>query len=155
MTWMISFPSRRPSWTEDAQETSTMMWHLVLRKFDEPVPENDLHWIYSDQVGGPCDPQRHQIEQKVLRLLLNSLKPGLRTPAADVFIQRAIAAAGGCLYRDALMLVWPLLSCDDRFQLQQWYQSYKTSRTELPASSRPAVEQPEPARGSRDPAPEP
>ena len=126
---------------------------VVLNKYDEPVPENDYNWIYSDQVGGPEQPQRHQVEQTIQQLLLRSLRPQLRTGSAEVFIQRAVTAAGGCLYRDAIMLLWPLLSSEDRFAFQQWYQGRPAGFQVQPTSTSVADTLPEPASGSRDPDP--
>ena len=126
---------------------------VVLSQYDEPVPENDYHWIYSEQVGGHEHPQRHQVEQTIQQLLLRSLRPQLRTASSEIFIQRAVTAAGGCLYRDSIMLLWPLLSSADRFAFQQWYQGRPVGLPEPPASARGVDDFPEPARGSCDPDP--
>ena len=123
---------------------------LILQQYDEPVPPNDLVWIYSDQVGRAQDPQRHHVEQALQHLLLRSLAPRLHTRTAPDLIKRIILAAGGCLYRDSLMLVWPLLSSEDRYLFQQWYQGSPAAPLDNRAMEWDA---PEPARGSRDPAP--
>ena len=121
---------------------------LIHELYEEPLPQNDETWIYSDMVGRPQDPGRAQVEQRVQLFLLQSLVPRLQS-AGPEFLHRAILCAGGGLYRDFIWLVWPLLTSDDRFAFQQWYYG----QTENQHAGRVASEQPEPARGSRDPAP--
>ena len=125
---------------------------LLLELYEVPIPPNDEDWIYSDMVGRHQDPNRAQVEQRVQLLLLQSLVPRLHSAGTEL-LHRAILAAGGGLYRDFIWLVWPLLTDGDRYTFQQWY--YNQSAATLPAEDNLAPEQPEPARGSRDPAPAP
>ncbi|OLP93464.1 hypothetical protein AK812_SmicGene24631 [Symbiodinium microadriaticum] len=118
---------------------------LVLQLYDTPLPPNDAAWIYSDQIGRSTDPQRHVVEQQMQMLLQRSLSAKLRMGALHSFTRRAITVAGGCLYRDFMLLLWPLLSDEHRLAFQQWFHgwSYGVPELESPADV------PEPARGSR------
>ncbi|OLQ03703.1 hypothetical protein AK812_SmicGene13293 [Symbiodinium microadriaticum] len=116
---------------------------LVLQLYDTPLPPNDVAWIYSDQIGRSTDPQRHVVEQQMQMLLQRSLSATLRMGALHSFARRATTVAGGCLYRDFMLLLWPLLSDEHRLAFQQWFQgwSYGVPELESPADA------PEPARG--------
>ncbi|CAE6939490.1 unnamed protein product [Symbiodinium sp. KB8] len=111
---------------------------LIHELYEEPFPQNDETWIYSDMVGRHQDPGRVQVEQRVQLFLLQSLVPRLQS-AGPEFLHRAVLCAGGGLYRDFIWLVWPLLTSDDRFVFQQWYYGQPESR---PAGE-VASEQPE------------
>ncbi|CAE7515431.1 SMC1 [Symbiodinium necroappetens] len=104
----------------------------VLRLYDGQIPPNDRAWILSEQVGRLEDPGRKMVEQQFELLLQRSLAPQLRTTAAQEFVHRAIANAGGSLYRDFMLLLWPLLSTPDRFRFQQWYQSRHQAEPDEP-----------------------
>ena len=121
----------------------------ILQLLDTPVPPNDEHWILSDQVGRTEDPQRHRVEQRMQLLLRPTLDQYLHGTSAQAFLDRLVADANGFLYRDFMLLMWPLLSQEDRFLFQQWYQGRTADH--YPAAARP--EQPERARGSSDPPP--
>ena len=57
-------------------------------------------------------------------LLQQSMAPRLRTKEPTTFLQRSIAAAGGNLYRDVILLVWPLFTDQDRLEFQMWYYNH-------------------------------
>ena len=89
----------------------------LLLKVDTPVPPNDREWILSDQVGRVQDPQRHHVDQFHPPLTAQVSVSQLRTPDAAMVLERLMCNAGGCLYRDCILLFWRLLSEDDRLQL--------------------------------------
>ena len=119
---------------------------LVLQLYDTPIPPNDAAWIYSDQIGRSTDPQRHVVEQQMQMLLQRSLSAELRMGALRTFTRRATTVAGGCLYRDFLLLLWPLLSDANRLVFQQWFHGWSCGVQEPEDPD----DVPEPARGSRD-----
>ena len=121
----------------------------ILQLLDTPVPSNDQDWILSDQVGRASDPQRHRVEQRVQLLLRQTLAQHLHVVSVQTYLDRLVADANGFLYREFMLLMWPLLSQEDRFLFQQWYQG----RVEGPPPATRPPEQPERARGSRDPPP--
>ena len=109
---------------------------LLQRLFEEPVPENDYQWIYSSQVGNATDPERYRMEQRAQLLLLQSLPQRMCVRDTATFVQRAVATTGGNLYRDFILLMWPLFNDTDRLAFQTWYQGYTTAET-APGCSRP------------------
>ena len=121
----------------------------ILQLLDTPVPPNDQNWILSDQVGRTGDPQRHRVEQRMQLLLRPALDQHLQGASAQTFLDRLVADANGFLYRDFMLLMWPLLPQEDRFLFQQWYQG--NTADQPPVARLP--EQPERARGSGDPPP--
>ncbi|OLP82599.1 hypothetical protein AK812_SmicGene36740 [Symbiodinium microadriaticum] len=136
-------------------------YELLQSLYEAPMPPNDETWIYSAMVGRHQDPGRQQVEHRLQLLLLRSLGARLQT-ATPEFLYRALLNASGGLYRDFLWVVWPLLTDEDRRDFQQWYYSGSDEPPARPtdetAALRMAVEEhesdsPEPARGSRDPAP--
>ena len=122
-------PARAEQLVQDTQ--------LVLQLFTEPVPENDYQWIYSNQVGNAEDPQRFRMEQRIELLLLQSLPQRLHARDTAMFVQRALAATGGNLYRDFLLIIWPLLNDTDRLAFQTWYHGYAAAEAEALGDSRP------------------
>ncbi|CAE7830927.1 unnamed protein product [Symbiodinium sp. KB8] len=109
---------------------------LLQRLFAQPTPPNDYDWIYSDQVGRMEDPARHQVEQRIALLLVGSLAPRLQLRNSNDFVHRAVTITGGNLYRDFILLMWPLLTDSDRLSFQQWYQG---SSAPPPAMDAPAA----------------
>ena len=61
---------------------------VVTRLYDRALPENDLAWIYSPQVGRHEDPSRQLVEQRLQLLLLGSLVPQLYTGNGRWSMQR-------------------------------------------------------------------
>ena len=140
----------QPQLEEPRGSTLARDTQLLQRLFATPVPVNHQTWIYSDQVGNPSDPGRHLVEQRMQLLLQRHLVPplGLEEPAD--FLHRAINSTRGNLYRDFILLMWPLVWDPARLDFQAWYQGRPTmepeTATEQPAH--PMEDEPEPASSS-------
>ncbi|CAE7778450.1 unnamed protein product [Symbiodinium sp. CCMP2592] len=151
----------RPSLSGDTAQGLQADSSRLLAMLETPIPDNDYTWMFSDKVGNIGDPTRQQVQQHLQLLLVRGLARSLHTPEPERFVQQAVVYASFGWYVECLWLTWHLLSDDDRRAFQRWYHRVPTDspdaiEDQLPMELEDAEEadnEPEPARGSRDPRP--
>ena len=100
---------------------------------DEP-PLNDLRWIMSlASQPGHLLPDRSLALQRMQQAIYFSWRERLGAGEASLLAQTAAELADNTLYLMALRLLWPLLSCAQQLDVQQWFQRY--ARTSSPAAT--------------------
>ena len=111
---------------------------------DEP-PLNDLRWIMSlASQPGHLLPDRSLALQRMQQAIYTSWRERLGAGEASLLAKTASELADNTLYLMALRLLWPLLSCAQQLEVQQWFQRYARTSGPSGAASASSSSQPRP-----------
>lgn len=114
--------------------------------------ENDRAWILT--TGNQFSPGKHLLQQKLWPYVVSRLQQRLAGNLLQEAAETIFNMASALWYQDYLMVLLPWLTSGEQLQFQQWFQEYERQCfLALPAAE--TTDLPEPARGSRDPAPRP
>ena len=105
-------------------ETATGLEHdvqLLMQLYEEPVPENDYGWIYSDvwdnlRIRQGTKWSKEPSCSSCSRWPRDSV-PGTRLSSLSGRSRQRVATSTA----DLILLLWPLFSNSDRLAFQSWY----------------------------------